>query len=521
MQLSTIKIHNVLQSGHAESQITIDDDYNVPDFRPDLVKLIRQHGSIKIEEVKPTAGAVWIKGKLHFTVLYRSEEENGKISCLKGELPFQEKMNVEGVGEYDPVRVQCVLEDLTIGVIHSRKINVRAVMVLKAEVTTSTVEEYTDGVLAESDVILLHSPTEVTSQILAKRDMCRQRNEIVLPTSKPNIREILWKSVELRNVSSKLDADGIHLSGEIQVMILYQEEEELERIQWYETTIPLDCSTDFEMELTSKEDLFYKIELEEVGKELEVKPDYDGEERMLVLELAIQLFVRVWQESKITLLEDLYSLKQELTPERETVSAEHLLMKNDAVCRMVEPLELMDNQEKILQICSCEGSAHVENVTRQTEGVFVEGTLLVQLLYITTDDQMPVGSVEKIYPFEQLIEIPNAKESMHLEWDCNLLQLSASMQDQTHAEIKASIGIGILAFEVQKINKVTSVREEPFDLMEMQKMPGLVGYIAKSGDTLWNVAKRYHTTREVIMQQNGKKEDSLKAGEKLLIVKEI
>ncbi len=508
--------------GKAESQITLDDDYNVPDYRPDIVKIIRQQGELKTEEVKAGAGVVWVKGKLIFKVLYRSDQESGKISCLKGELPFQEKINMDGVKEYDVVRMHCQMEDLTVGVIHSRKLNLRAVVVLNAEVNAPAVDEVANGVETLEDCKQLYKTVEVSEQLLAKYDMCRQKNEIALPSSKPNIREILWRSIELRNVGSRLDSEGIHLSGEILLSILYQEEEEPDRIQWYETTLPLDCGTDFDVEgVGGKQDVYYKIQIEDIGKELEVKQDFDGEERMLLLELQMHLYVRVWQESQLELLEDVYSLKQNLIPERGNVQARHLLIKNNAVCKVTEQLELTENQEKILQICSCEGTVAVDRMERRPEGVMVEGTLTVWLLYITTDDHMPVGAIEKIYPFEQLIEIPVTEEPIQMEWECSLEQLFASMLDQSHAEIKAMINIGLLVFETKELERVVAVKEEPMDMEELQKIPGLIGYIAKNGDTLWSVAKQYHTTPEAIMLHNQKKDENLRVGEKLLIVKEI
>lgn len=521
MELETIKLHSMIQKGRAESQITLDDDYNVPDYRPDIVKLIREQGEVKVEEVKSSAGAVWVKGKLIFGALYRSDQENGKISCLKGEFPFQEKINMEGITEYDPVRMICELEDLTIGVIHSRKLNVRAVIVLHAESVVPVIEELASAAESKEDCMQLHKPIEVSQQLLAKHDVCRQKNEIALPSSKPNIREILWKSIELRNVGSRLDAEGIHMIGEVLLSILYQEEEEPERIQWYETTIPLDCGTDFEVENLSGEDIYYKIQIEDIGKELEVKPDYDGEERMLLLELQLHVYVRLWQESRLALLEDLYALKRNLIPERENVQLEHLLIKNEAICKMAEQMELMESQEKILQICSCEGKAHVDRMEKQPGGVLAEGTLTVRLLYITTDDHMPVGTIEKIYPFEQFIEMPASEEEVRVEQECQIVQLSAGMQDQTHAEIKATVSIGVMAFAQKETERIVAVREEPLDVEMVQKLPGLVGYIVKSGDTLWNVAKQYHTTVDALMNYNQKKDDSLKAGEKLLIVKEM
>ena len=191
MELSTIKLHTARLIGKAETQITLDDDYNVPDYRPDIVKIIRQQGSIKLEEVKPSAGTVWLKGKLIFRILYRSDLENGKISCLKGEVPFGEKMNMDGIGEYDPVRINFELEDLSIGMIHSRKLNVRAVVVIRASAETMATKDLVDGVQMQEECMERKAEVEVSELLFAKHDICRQRNEIILPSSKPNIREIL------------------------------------------------------------------------------------------------------------------------------------------------------------------------------------------------------------------------------------------------------------------------------------------------------------------------------------------
>jgi len=522
LELSRIKLHSMHQIGKAESQITLDDDYNVPDYRPDIVKIIKERGELKVEEIKPTQGVAWIKGKLIFQVLYRSDQESGKISCLKGELPFQEKINIDGITEYDPVRVTGQLEDLTIGVIHSRKLNVRAVVVLRAIAENSSIQEIACGIEPEDNCMQKQKEVAISEMIFAKHDICRQKNEIALPSSKPNIREILWKDVELRNIGTRLDKAGIHLNGEVLLSILYQEEEEPDRIQWYETTLPLDCSTEFAVEdTTSDANLFYKVQIENIGKELEVKPDYDGEERMLVLDLQLHLYIRAWQETKLKLLEDVYSLNRKLLPTKEKVTLEQLLVKNEAVCKLTEQMELEENQEKILQICSCEGKVSIDRAETRENGIFVEGTLAVGFLYITTDDRMPVGAASRLYPFEQLIELPKSEYPVQVEKECNMIQLSASMLDQTHAEVKATIGLQAMAFAQETVENITAIQEEDFDWEELQQLPGLIGYIVKRGDTLWNIAKEYHTTVEAIMLINQKKNDELQIGEKLLIVKNV
>ena len=536
MQLNKIKLHSCTTFASAQSQITLDDDYNVPDYRPDIVKVLKEKGELHFDEVKAAAGAAWLKGRLVFRVLYRSDQENGKISCLKGEIPFQEKLNMDGVQEYDVIQASGEIEDLTIGVIHSRKISVRAVILLKTEEPREKEEELCVGAEADDGCEKRYRNTDILQLVCRKRDQCRQKSEITLPSSKPNVQEILWKSLEIRNLETKAGQDGVKLSGEVLVSVLYQEEEETDRIQWYETVIPLDCGV--ECDAGTEADIIYKVKARPASMELGVKPDYDGEERVLVLELVMNLDIRVWKEQEISMLEDVYSLKQEIIPVCTGVTLHHISVKNDSQCRLTEQMELAESQEKILQICSCEGTVHLESTELTEQGVRAEGILVTELLYITTDDQMPIGSAREIYPFEQLIEIPQQtarternkleelealerKNKLQTELDCRISQLSAVMLDQDHVEIKAVIGLDLLAFEQEQIDNITDMREEPLDMEQLQKRPGLVGYIAKDGDSLWSIAKENHTTVEDILRDNHRTDEDLRRGEKILIVKKV
>lgn len=536
MQLNKIKLHSCTTFASAQSQITLDDDYNVPDYRPDIVKVLKEKGELHFDEVKAAAGAAWLKGRLVFRVLYRSDQENGKISCLKGEIPFQEKLNMDGVQEYDVIQASGEIEDLTIGVIHSRKISVRAVILLKTEEPQEKEDELCVGIEADDGCEKRYRNTNILQLLCMKRDQCRQKSEITLPSSKPNVQEILWKSLEIRNLDTKMGQDGVKLSGEVLISVLYQEEEETDRVQWYETVIPLDCGV--ECDAGTEADIIYKVKARPASMELEVKPDYDGEERVLVLELVMNLDIRVWKEQEISMLEDVYSLKKEIIPVCTGVTLHHISVKNESQCRLTEQMELAESQEKILQICSCEGTVHLESTELTEQGVRAEGILVTELLYITTDDQMPIGSAREIYPFEQLIEIPQQtarternkpeelealeqKNKLQTELDCRISQLSAVMLDQDHVEIKAVIGLNLLAFEQEQIDNITDTCEEPLDMEQLQKRPGLVGYIAKDGDSLWSIAKENHTTVEDILRDNHRTDEDLRRGEKILIVKKV
>ena len=78
------------QIGKAESQITLDDDYNVPDVKPDISRMIQRKGEVKIEEVQVNEGKAKIKGMLIFRLLYVADTPQRQISSLEGKIPIEE-----------------------------------------------------------------------------------------------------------------------------------------------------------------------------------------------------------------------------------------------------------------------------------------------------------------------------------------------------------------------------------------------------------------------------------------------
>ena len=134
---------------------------------------------------------------------------------------------------------------------------------------------------------------------------------------------------------------------------------------------------------------------------------------------------------------------------------------------------------------------------------------------------MPVGAVQEIYPFSQLVEIPEMSAQAKVELDASLEQLSAVMLDQEHVEIRAAVRLDLIAFVQEVIQNIEEATESEPDLEMLRNRPGLVGYIAKAGDDLLTIAKENHTTIQNIMETNHRKSEVLLAGEKALIVKQV
>ena len=70
MELIKRNIHMNRQKCKSCLQLTLDNDLNVPDIKPDIERIIREQGEIKLQEVKTVNGRVLLKGNLNFHILY-------------------------------------------------------------------------------------------------------------------------------------------------------------------------------------------------------------------------------------------------------------------------------------------------------------------------------------------------------------------------------------------------------------------------------------------------------------------
>lgn len=516
MELEKRVLHKNREIGTAFSQITLDDDYNLPDYKPDLTKVIKERGQLHFDEVHTNGGHVWFKGNLAFEILYRTDLDNRQINCLKGEIPFQESLSMDEVEESDPVKLEGRIEDISVSVINSRKLSIRAL------VEFSAVAEKADEIsvlteISETECERERKQLEVLELLTDKKDTVRIRNEISLSSNKPNMDEILWSSVELRGINSRVKNGELEVIGEALVYVLYSKTEE-EGLQWFDTTVPIRAAVECN---TCEEELISRIRTELAQKNLEIQPDEDGEPRKLLLEMVINLTIFLWKEEPIEIISDVYALNRQLKPEWKEVCFEKLLIKNEVKCKIADRVELDEEQEDILQICSNEVSMVIEQTTVMENGVLAEGVLTVEILYMTSDESMKISSKRAYLPFSQLIEMPGAENPVKFYLDSVIEQVTTVLTDNRTMELKAVVSLNFLAFEEQKCQVITDIEEEELDIEVLQQSPGIVGYIARDGDRLFGIAKENHTTVEDLMQTNHLTVPEVKAGEKIIIVKRV
>ena len=128
MELKKANLHMDRVKCQINTQITLEEDKNISDRNPDADRILMESGRVVIEELRPATDSLAMKGKLEYEVLYSSDEENGRLYRIQGEIPWEEKIRVDGMENIDNPQVQANIEDLRSSLINSRKINIRGLV---------------------------------------------------------------------------------------------------------------------------------------------------------------------------------------------------------------------------------------------------------------------------------------------------------------------------------------------------------------------------------------------------------
>jgi len=501
-------------------QITLEDDKNIPDTKPDVSNINLKRAEVVIDEIRPGTDIVDLKGNLKFEILYYTIEDGGTLVPFEGTIPFEEKLILKGVTPMDTVNAFGEVEDFSVEIINSRKLNIRSLITLSANVEELYDEEapigvHYDGEMRDS-MEYRKMPMQLAEIVICKNDIFRIRDEVTLPANYPNVFRILWSSVQLGDVSFRVMSEKIGVQGEVQMFLLYEGEGEEKPIVSFETTIPfagmLDCHG-------CKEGMIPDIRYRQGQPEIAVRPDLDGEERCIGLEMALDINIRVYEEENTEILSDIYGVSKEVSTQTRRADLSRIRACVTGKTKVSDRIRIPGENGGILQILHSDAKVCQEQQSIVENGIQLKGALQVHVMYITGDDRNPYANVDAQIPYQYTLEVPGIAPEDISKVQGRVEQLQVTMLDGEEMDVKAVISFSTMVFERVPTQLISQVEVAEPDSAVMSNLPGMVIYVVKNGDSLWSIGRRYYVTVDSIRELNNLSTDEIRPGQKLLIAR--
>lgn len=515
MKLIMQRVHMNKCNCRESKQITLDRDFNVPDARPDALQIMKEQGEIQIEEAHMVEGKASIKGNLRFQILYAADNDT-RISEMSGSIPFEEMIPLHCAERNDELTVHATIGDLRSELINSRKLGIKAIVTLDVKAETVCDGEGAVDMDEADNVYCQKKMLDISRLVFSKKDTLRVRDEWKIPGTKDAIGRVLYTDVQLGEMNTRMLENELQVDGQATFFVIYIGEGEDGAMNYFENTIPIqgtiDCSG-------CRPDMVEQVTSGIHSRDIEIKEDEDGENRVMDVELVVDFDIKVYGQEQLELLTDFYSLQEKCKPIYQESFFENLLVHNKNKAKITGRVET--GEYAPLQIWNVTGELRIDRQTQQENAVVVEGVVDASILYLTGNEEIPLATVKASVPFTQTVEAEGITENSNVWLQGTLEQISGTVTGDKEIEIKAIAALDLIAFERIEEPIICDYETEEIDWKERSREPGMVGYVVQEGETLWDVAKQFGTTEDSIREINQMEQSNIQSGDILLVLKEV
>ena len=496
-------------------QTMVESDIIVPDVKPDILKVLNVSGDVCIKQKMVQQDRVFIQGVVKINILYVPDGEVvGKIKCIVTTQDFNHSLDVSGATPEMQIFAEAEVESLDFSLINSRKVNVRGVIGLSAKVTrpveidiTTGVED-DDSIKTKCDKILVcNSTNPAQCQVIL-------REQLDIPSGKPTIGEILKtgaapNSLEIRMVDGKAV-----VKGQVKLSTLYGAEDEEGSIQYMEHILPFSDVFDVE---DSVDDMDGDVDYSVSDMYVEIREDSDGEARCLGVEIVLDAFIKGTETMEIDAISDAYSLDGDVEIEKQGYNIEQLIDNLTAQVSHKDRLSIPSGMPPAAQICDVNSSAKVNRISVEDGNIVVAGSVTANMLYMTEDGNTPVASMGHTSDFTHTFDCPKIGNDCACDAKVVVDHASYNMNGSDEIELRFAILLSVKVVKAGETELVTAIRKAESQCP--RHCPCIVIYFAQEGDTLWDIAKRYHTTVDTIKKVNSLDNDRITVGQQIKICK--
>lgn len=461
------------------ADVDLDHQENLPSYYDDILKVVRCSADNFIVNTSFQNGSITVRGKSRITVTYISETEKC-LCCAEFEEDFEKSIQLSSDDEEIFCEAEICPKYCSSRVVNQRRVDVHNSFCL-------CVRAYricSCNMLDECEDLCIH---RFETEHLSRIGSAYLRSDFECDTAAPDgpVKKIINVFAHPICKDVKLTDDKLLVKTEIGFSVLYTVDGEPEEVKRCETTVQVSCVADIpgaeqgDLPLVSVTmgDLYFKIKADE-------------NEKLNVIELAGDICVScvVYRKCGIAVSDDCYSLSA-------AASGVYSQLSLDTDCSAVS-----DSTSQTMRFEF--SSADIQRVADLC-AVMADGCVELRAFVVNSENELQFIS-GRLKPDIAKHSVINAY----------VASFDYVLKSQTVIELRVVIAYFALDYTTRQFRVLSDV-----ELGEEQSVqtPALTLYFADKDEKLWNIAKAFKTSVELIQKENDISKDFCETRRVLLI----
>jgi hypothetical protein len=486
----TVMVNELLYDGCEEQPIDL--SLTLPDYCPDLQKILKCQVTPSITSSSVMGDSVDIQGVTTVRVLYL-DIGGDQVRCYETTTNFSCRIPVQtttGSGVVVP-RVQ--VEYVNCRATGSRRLDIHGAFSLCAAVWEQREVSFLSGVEGDQVEQHLEDHTITVSNGLTQQ-LFSVEEVLSLGEGKPNAESLLRTDGTI-NVEELRPVDGqLLLKGTIDLKVLYLTDLRDALPETMAFVLPfqqqLDCGI-------SREQDRLNVSLTLLGVTVKLQQDASGENSLLAAECKVLSMVQSYGETAVSMVDDVYDRAVEVTLEREQQT---LLQYEGAVTERCSQKETLEFPEQTISKVIDVWSENCRLTTTVSEkGIDYQGTVRFCVLGKNSEGRIFYG--------ERTLEVHHTRETetqgitrSDTSWEMG--NVSYRITGGSALEVKWEMTLRTTLFRSETVGYLEAAIPNEDMVHPKDRSASLVLYYSEGGQSLWDIAKAYHTGVVDIQREN-------------------
>ncbi len=490
-------INTSYPSASLKLDILTEGDSIVPDSKSDICKILWVEGMSVIEKTEIQKGRVIFTGVSDFTVLY-TPEENSFINSITVKIPFNHIEECPNVTPEDKFKVCAETVHTECNLINSRKISLKAVVRVDFK-------SFTDQSLAVP--VNIKAPSVETkcedvsfSFIESSVSECFNVSDTLeVPSGKPSLDTLLLCKTQIKDSSVKIVTGKAVIKGCLSIFNLYLADDGC--LSYMQHDLPFTEILDIP---NLSENMYCDTTFS--VKNISVSKDFLASEdgRSISFSGDICVSVLVFSKEETTIVKDAYVPCMELALSHCSCKRSEIISRFDESLTLKESIDLPINMPPMEQVCPVSGRIKKLDAFSKNGKINISGTIEANITYLSyTED--PISFFNCDITFSSVYDCP--VEDANLLVKASISHMDFNFINQAKLDVRGIISLDIMVLRNKE--DFLLINEVSLEECINKNRPSIVIYFVKSGDTLWDIAKRYSTTVEKIASANDISENEL------------
>ena len=501
----TVPAAETIYDGIQEQSVEL--DYILPDYCPDIFRLIRCETSPVITDWSISGEKLTYELRCDIHILYCGENSN-EVQSVEQHRSFTKTVELGKTAESAEVKLIPKADHANFRAVNKRRLDLRGTVSTKITVTGQQEQQVVSDAVG-MNIQVKKTPVKFAAGRLTAEKNVRIEEDIELGAAQPDVSAILNCRCSASACEMKLISGKLLAKGETDVEILYSGDNTVEAMRFslgYSQIIDVDGLDDsYDCAVTP----------EILSCDITVASDKEGNNRILRCEAEIRLSCRAVRTASVMIAEDAFSTVYPCSVEMSEIKAEQIPAVYDESFRHSAKLADGDNVPQTIYAMWSEPKNINTRIGDDGRSVVISGMLTYSMA--AKDKAGMIIMPDRDEAFEVTVGLPDNISGTSVAAEVYVRETSYDISAEGVLTAKTDIGVKLLVYSSDSIKAVTDISVDETTRKERDGDYAIKLYFGIENEDIWDIAKRYSTSVAAIMEENELSGQRLENGGMLLI----